>query len=58
MEIIRKQPAFCIGIMCSAGGMESTCDIFQQVVEKPDPHGIPAPADIGRFLLRYLGAYY
>lgn len=34
MEIIRQQPFFCIGIGCSAGGLESVCDFFQQVVEK------------------------
>ncbi|TWW00288.1 chemotaxis protein CheB [Chitinophaga pinensis] len=34
MEIIRQQPHFCIGIGCSAGGLESVCDFFQQVVEK------------------------
>ena len=34
MENIRQAPLFCIGIGCSAGGLESVCDFFQQVVEK------------------------
>ncbi|MBW8688243.1 chemotaxis protein CheB [Chitinophaga rhizophila] len=34
MEIVRQQPAFCIGVGCSAGGLESVCEFFQQVVEK------------------------
>lgn len=34
MNIGRQQPLFCIGIGCSAGGLESTCAFFQQVGEK------------------------
>ncbi|SHN44555.1 chemotaxis protein CheB [Chitinophaga sp. CF418] len=34
MEIAGQQPKFCIGIGCSAGGLEPACAFFQQVVEK------------------------
>lgn len=34
MEIIRQQPLFCVGLGCSAGGLEAVCEFFQQVVEK------------------------
>ncbi|UPK67164.1 chemotaxis protein CheB [Chitinophaga filiformis] len=34
MHVGRQQPLFCIGIGCSAGGLEPTCAFFQQVVEK------------------------
>jgi len=34
MKIATQQPLFCVGIGCSAGGLESVCEFFQQVVEK------------------------
>lgn len=60
MEIIRSQPAFCVGIGCSAGGLESVCDFFQQVVEKTGvayvviPHLTPEyKSRFGSILSRY-----
>lgn len=60
MEIIRSQPTFCIGIGCSAGGLESVCDFFQQVVEKTGaayvviPHLTPEhPSRFSSILSRY-----
>lgn len=34
MEITAIRPSFCIGIGCSAGGLQPVCEFFQQVVEK------------------------
>jgi len=34
MEEVRQRPLFCIGIGCSAGGLEPACEFFQQLVEK------------------------
>lgn len=34
MQDVRQRPLFCIGIGCSAGGLEPACEFFQQLVEK------------------------
>lgn len=34
MKEVRQRPLFCIGIGCSAGGLEPACAFFQQLVEK------------------------
>lgn len=34
MGIASQQPVFCVGIGCSAGGLDPVCEFFQQVVEK------------------------
>jgi len=43
MRIATQQPLFCIGVGCSAGGLESVCDFFQQVVEKCDAAFVVIP---------------
>ncbi|SDH00456.1 chemotaxis protein CheB [Chitinophaga filiformis] len=60
MKIASQRPLFCIGIGCSAGGLEPACEFFQQVVEKTGaafvviPHlGIEHKSKFSSILERY-----